>query len=460
MVDFVAGVQPRERLASRVSLCVALLALAAGYFLLFPIWRAQFLIEIWPTESWNAYWQDAAASGLPIYPDPAGLTGNNYPPLSFYAVGWLAKALHMDPLYVGRWLSLAVLAALAIEIAAAVRLLTGAGSWGVAGALWYVAIMARNSTTYIGANDPQIAGLAIMGAALLWFLKRTAADRSPVPALLLMVAAGFWKHNNIGVPLTAIGWLFISGNRFAIRATLTSGAAAVLGLAACILAFGPNFVPNMLAVRSYGLGPFLGNVGHLQWCALALVLWGVWAWTERGTDAAKFTSLHIGAGLFGCLLQWLGHGVAGNAEFDLLFALGIGVGVMLSRTSEGLRVAAVVVLLVRLFASDRQETAMLFLSEEFRASFATTEANLIRQAGEVSVLPGSVACTTKLVCRTAGKPFVVDEFKTEELVLTGTLRPTDLDEAMRVAGIAPFHDRAIAVASPETSLTRWLRSQR
>ncbi|UFW75525.1 hypothetical protein [Bradyrhizobium sp. WU425] len=440
--------------------------MVAGYFLLFPIWRAQFLIELWPTESWNAYWQDAAAAGLPIYPDPQGLTGNNYPPLSFYAIGLLAKTLHVDPLYLGRWLSLAGLAALAFEISAAVWLLTGARVWGAAGALWYLAIMARNSTTYVGANDPQIAGLAIMGAALVWLLKRTAADRSPLAPLLLMVAGGFWKHNNIGIPIASIAWLFGSGNRFALKSTLASAAAAVAGLGACVVSFGPNFFPNMLAVRSYGMGTLLANVGHLQWCALALLIWAVWAWSERRTTQAKFTALLIGAGLFSCLLQWLGHGVAGNAEFDLLFALGIGVGVVLAGSDasplalrigvDRCRLLIVAALLFRLLASDRQETALVVASDAFRGTFAETERNLILQARQASSVPGNVACHTKLICRSAGKPFLIDEFKVEELLLTGNATRQEIAAKMEANNIQVFAETLPATPSPSTSLGRWL----
>ncbi|MET4501940.1 hypothetical protein ABIB70_008139 [Bradyrhizobium sp. F1.2.8] len=60
------------------------------------------MVEIWFTESWNAYWQDAAAAQAPLYPAPESLIGNIYPPLSFYAVGLLGKVLHVDCVYVGR----------------------------------------------------------------------------------------------------------------------------------------------------------------------------------------------------------------------------------------------------------------------------------------------------------------------------------------------------------------------
>jgi hypothetical protein len=162
----------------RTLVYLALLSLAAAYFLAWPIWRAQFLIEIWPTEAWNGYFQDAAAAGLPIYPAPDGLVGNNYPPLSFYAIGLLGKALGIDNLFVGRAVSLIALLAVAIEIFLSVRVLVGGRAGAAVGALWYLAMMARNQTTYVGANDPQLAGEAIMGAALVWFLWRCRAAGS------------------------------------------------------------------------------------------------------------------------------------------------------------------------------------------------------------------------------------------------------------------------------------------
>jgi len=54
--------------ANRDLVYVSAFAALALYFLIWPIWRAQFPIEIWPTESFNAYLQDAAARGLQLYP--------------------------------------------------------------------------------------------------------------------------------------------------------------------------------------------------------------------------------------------------------------------------------------------------------------------------------------------------------------------------------------------------------
>lgn len=463
----VAETRSLSRVSTRALVYIVPLSLAGAYFLAWPIWRAQFLIEIWPTESWNAYWQDTAAAWRPIYPGPDSLAGNNYPPLSFYAIGALGKLLGMDNLFVGRALSLLALAALALEVFLSVRILALGRLGATVAALWYVAMMARNSTIYIGANDPQLAGLAIMGAALVYFLRLCQQKRSPVPALLLMVVAGFWKHNIIGIPLTALCWLFISSNREAVRATFVSGLVTVAGLLACVAVFGPNFVPDLLAPRQYSWSNVLTNVGHLQWSALALLIWGAWAIFDHRSTPARFTALHISIGLLACIVQWLGHGIFGNAEFDLIFALAIGLGVTFNRMESSYvarmigpdrcRDAMVLALLLRLILTDRQETALLFLSPEFRGSLYASEHNVLNEAKIVAAIPGDVACTIKLICRQAGKSFVVDEFRTDEMVATGKLAPADIPALLSAQNISLHPKTQPTGPEQDTSFSRWWR---
>lgn len=464
----IAGAQPIVRAETRSIVYVLALLLAAAYFLAWPIWRAQFFVEIWFTESWNAYWQDAAAARLPIYPVPESLVGNNYPPLSFYAVAILGKLLQVDNLFVGRWLSLVGLGAVAVEAFLAVRILTGGKLGATVAALWYLAIMARNSTIYVGANDPQIAGLAIMGAGLIWFLRRTELDLSPTPALLLMVVAGFWKHNNVAIPLTALAWLWLSHSGYAYRSTVASAESVIVALATCVVVFGANFVPNLLATRQYAWSNVVGNIGHLQWYALALLIWAAWVVFDHRSQPAKFTTLHIGLALSTCIIQWFGHGVFGNAEFDFLFALAIGLGVTFNRMDSSriarrlgvdrCRDAMIVALLLRLIIADRQETALLVLSPEFREALYVSERNVAAEARAVAEQPGDVACEVKLVCRLAGKPFVVDEFKTDELVATGKATPADIAGMLEERGIR--HRPKTLPTGPEASrsISRWWKS--
>ena len=455
---------------SRTAIYLTLLALIAAWFLAWPLWRAGFLIEIWPTEGWNSYFQDAAAAGRPIYPAVDSFVGNNYPPLSFYAIGFIGRLLGADNLFVGRAFSLLALVSIVIEIFLAVRILAGGRAGAAVGALWYLAIMARNSTVYIGTNDPQLAGEAIMGAALVWLLSRCRNGASPTPALLLMVVAGFWKHNMVAIPVTAILWLFVIRSRFAVSATVTSAAACIIGIACCVLIFGGDFLANLLAVRQYALSNVIANIGHLQWTALALLIWAGWAFGNGKSEAARFTALHIGVSLVACLLQWLGHGVGLNAEFDLILALGIGIGVAFggiestwlarrigARWSRDLMMAA---LMLRLVVSDRQETALLILSNQYRSSVHAHQQAILADAAQVAAVRGDVACEVKLVCRLAKKPFVVDEFKMEELVATGRATKAQVAAMLRARQITTFDATPPTIGGDDASLLNWWRRQR
>jgi hypothetical protein len=447
----------------RAAIYLVCLATLAIYFLIWPIWRAQFPLEIWLTEGWNAYLQDAAAAGLHLYPSSDSLVGNNYPPLSFYVVGWLGKILG-DSLYVGRALSIVGLLCVAGEIFLCVRILTGGITGSAIGALWYVAIMSHNSAVYVGANDPQLAGEAIMGAALVWFLARDKARLSPTPALLLMVVGGFWKHNMIAIPLTAIIWLLARDRSKAIGPTLTSVAAVLAGLLLCGLLFGADFFADLLAPRAYGWGNILANIGHLQWCGLAFVIWATWALSDRRSSPARFTLLHVATGLGACVLQWSGEGVSGNAEFDLLLALGIAVGVTFSRMETAwltryiranyLRDMMMVMLLVRLIATGRHESALVMLSPEFRSYFYSGQQAVLKDAAAVAQIPGNVFCSNKIICRLAGKPFAVDDFKVEQMVATERVTSDFLAETLKHRFIVAFTNDPMTRASPRTSLSK------
>jgi len=454
----------------RLAIYVAVLAILVVYFLIWPVWRAQFLVEIWPTEAWNGYFQDAAAGGGQLYPPADALIGNNYPPLSFYAIGYLGS-LFGDNLFVGRAVSIAALLCLSVEIFLAVRILAGGVTGAAIGALWYAAITAHSSELYIGTNDPQLAGEAIMGAALVWFLARD-RDGQPVYApLLLMVVAGFWKHNIIAIPLTAIAWLLLRDGRRAIRPVLVSAAAAIAGLLLCTAIYGRQFPDNLFAPREYAFAHVVGHVGHLQWSALALAIWGSWAWSARTSTEARFTALHVGIGLFACILQWFGHGVGRNAEFDLIIALGIGIGVAFERIETSLlaqrigvarsRDLLLVLLILRLVVSDRQGSALVLFSPEFRSSLYAAQQAARDDARRVASLQGDVFCSNKLVCRAAGKPFAVDEFKMEELVATGRATEADISALLRDRHIDGFtSDRNTTVNAIDTSLSRAWRGRK
>jgi hypothetical protein len=117
-------------------------------------------------------------------------------------------------------------------------------------------------------------------------------------------------------------------------------------------------------------------------------------------------------------------------------------------------------LLIRLIASDRQETALLLFSENFRASLYASENNVSRESERVAGISGDVACATKLVCRHAGKLFAVDEFKTEEMIATGRATSAEISAAFDAHRIRLFPNTLATGAEPNTSLSAWWRNDR
>lgn len=188
----------------------------------------------------------------------------------------------------------------------------------------------------------------------------------------------------------------------------------------------------------------LSQVGHLQWGVLAAIFWGAWAWCDRGSDAARFTALHAAIGLFSSLAQWVGDGVFGNAEFDLTIALGIGAAfarveaspVAAAISTNPARVEMVTLLALRLVASGRQESAWVMFNPEFRAHYKVAADSMAAVAVSVSMIPGAVYCKQhNLVCRAAGKTFVVDDFKTDQLLATGRATQADIAAMLDARGI-------------------------
>jgi hypothetical protein len=428
---------------------IALLALLAVYFVVWPVWRAGFPIEIAQNEGWNAYHADAAMGAAPLYPPTDTLIVNNYPPLSFYAVGALAQVFG-DALYVGRVLSLLAVIGLGGLIAAAIRQLGGGAAGAAVGGLWFVAVMARSFTRFVGMDDPQLVGHVLMMGALLWFMAREAHGRSVMPPILAMAAAGFYKHNIVAVPLTALLWIAIKDWRRAVVPIAVGAGAAALGLLICIAAYGDVFLANLLTARPYRVMRAINGLGRLQWILPGLVLWGIWVAAEPKSRAARFTMLFVAVSFTAFVVQWSGEAVLDNAQFDLVIATAVGLGLAFDRagkTALGRRhgetaARAVVVLVVaaRLVATLRIEPALVLFDPDYRAQYLANAQVVREEAARIAKIPGPVACDFKVVCRLAGKPFSYDDFRAEMLVATGASGGLDEQGLMRAHGLTYVHN--------------------
>src|SRR5262249_26967315 len=148
----------------------------------------------------------------PLYPSKDELVGNNYPPLSFYVVAFLAHWFG-DPIYIGRLLSLLAALCLGGLISFCILKLGGGRAGAAIGGLWFIATIARFFTGYVGMNDPHLPALCIAVSGLAWFLGRDAAGKSADGPVLLMVIAGFYKHTILAIPGSVLLWLLLRDRR-------------------------------------------------------------------------------------------------------------------------------------------------------------------------------------------------------------------------------------------------------
>jgi hypothetical protein len=161
---------------------------------------------------------------------------------------------------------------------------------------------------------------------------------------------------------------------------------------------------------------------------LVICLYNAWV---RWRDAnVQLCSCLIAVALGSYFLQKSGAGVDINAQFDLVIAVSIGLGVALTQVSlwpvaRHFRVghAQAILLLalcVRLLASKQLQPIRLLFDRNFKNEIAMRERAMTDSVENVRRVPGDVLCSTFVSYR-AGKPFAVDLFNVQQRILAGAL---------------------------------------
>ena len=435
---------PRAPGLSAVKTATWVFAILGVICLVWPIWRLGSPLDANRNEAWHGWYIDAVTQGLQLYPGPEEMRVNNYPPLSFYLTAAVAK-LTGDAILAGRLISLASLFILTAAAGIAVRALGGSRTASAFGAFWLFATLTRFFEYYVGVNDPSLLAMALMGLGLAYFLRCVQAGRAVEPAIALMVIAGFFKHNFPSVPAVALIWLAFIDTRAALRATLFGALLCIIGLSICIVAFGPNFLNEMLMPREMTFKNILMAVNRLQWIAPAVAAWGLWAWPNRGQPTAQFTALLIGMTLFNGLYTAAGAGVTYNAYLAVTFASAIAIGVAIERidatrifrrfTPSAVRTAIVSLLLLRLVLWNQYESYLVLASPSFREECHQHSIALNNEVLRIRAIPGPVACEPATVCYRAGKAFVYERYWVQQLIATGRWTEEAIDKAIRERGI-------------------------
>jgi Dolichyl-phosphate-mannose-protein mannosyltransferase len=420
-----------------------MLYVIAAWSFAWPVYRAFLNIEIENNEGWNAYFADAAMGKMQLYPSADQLITNNYPPLSFYIVGLVGRFVG-DPVLAGRLLSLVAVVAIATAIALSVRWLGGNRVAARISAAFFVATMSRFFISYVGMNEPQLFSEAIMAFAFLGFLRARSNDRGYVGPVLVMALTGFVKHNIIAMPLTTFLWLSLNRRREAVKCFCVAAIAIVTGTAICYALFGRNFFLNILCPRHYSLKRSLRAFAELEWVSVGLLACVYNAWARRHDASVQLCSWLIAIALGSYFLQQSGAGVDINAQFDLVIAVTMGLGLAFTQVSiwpmarrlgsEDAQAILLLAVCVRLLASKQLQPVRLIFDSSFRNEIAMRERAMTDSIERVRRIPGDVTCgKDMLVNYRADKPFVVDAFNAEQRILAGAL-PKDAISARVAAG--------------------------
>jgi len=408
--------------------CIALLSFV------WPCYRAFLPIMINTNEGWNAFFADAAMERMPLYPSLDKLITNNYPPLSFYVVGSLGKVVG-DPILAGRVLSLLAVVTIAFFIGKVVKQLGGSFQAAVVGGSYFLATMCLSFRWYVGVNDPQLLAQAIMVIGFFLFLRAMERDCDYWIPLLLMVVAGFFKHNIITLPCAAMLGLVLWRRWRALGFSLFfSGILVAIGLACCYRCYGIDFLNNFLTPRSWSLEKALNAFGDLQSLMIGSILWLLMASKTWQQKRVKFITIIMLIAFIVGFMQRLGSGVFVNAQFDLVIAVGIAMGVgfqlLIDQKEEFSQLLWLIFLIGPFLVSPNLYSFTKIFSSAGQAAIKQEEQEMNQLVEEVRLSPVDVFCESYITYR-AGKPFIVDAFNVEERIKAHKLPPDIIEQMIR-----------------------------
>jgi hypothetical protein len=417
---------------------LTLLVICALTLIWFAVLRISSLPSINYNEGWNAYRDRMAAMGQPLYGAPPGLSITNYPFLSFHLIGLLSGPTG-DVTLVGRSVALAALLAICALLCGIVHCLSGSWRGGLYAGLCFFLWIATYTPRRVGANDPELLGMAVTLVGLYAYLHANARLKWLLISAFAFALGIFTKHDALALPL-AVGLHLLSGRNWRALAawTATGMVTAALLLAATWHIDGPYFFMHLLTPRAYRPTAGVREISiYLLRFYAPLTIGVVMLLLTSLVPRRDFLLLLLLVTHTLAFIFVMGDGVASNIFYGPMVAAAIVSATAICSIERGLpesrwAAAAMAVALVlvaspgaafipRQFLADRAEQKHLpAVTEAARRGIA-----LLRQ------VHGPVLCEDLLLCHEADKLLGYDAYFVNDQIMTGRIKEADMLAALR-----------------------------
>jgi hypothetical protein len=421
-----------------LSLLASLVVVSAITLALADLLSSGFAFERNYNEGWNVYNAQRLINHEIIY-DNNYWRINNYPILSVIAIAGVDTIVH-NLLLSGRIVSLFSFLSIGILAGAAVRRFDGDPVDAVfgAGCAWGLCYLVAPS--WIGSDDPQTFGEALMLAGLVSYISGPSSRLALLRTALFLALGGFVKHNLVAVPLAITLDVAIRSPR---RLPFWVGCCAGLGigcLGVTFIAAGGGFIDHLLSPRIFAWDDARYHLmKYLRLCGIPLAVILLFARAlfsrERYVLAAYGVITIVTATIFAGF-----EGASYNMFQDAAVFVAIAAGVALHQirkhpTNAGpahQRIAkvglAVVPLLLAepILARTPQAFAQIYRASNLLEINRQAEKSFSAGAEYISQQHGPAICESLLLCYRGGKPFTLDPFNSRQYILAGRLDQNDL----------------------------------
>jgi len=451
--------------AIRIYACAVVsgLALICAIVLTIPnLLSISFLFDRNYNEGWNVYNAQRFLHHVIMY-DNNYWRVNNYPIGSFLLITGVSFLVH-DLLLSGRLVALVSFAAIGVLAAIAVRSFGGDRIDAIFGAACALGFCYLVAPAWIMVDDPQTLGEAVTLGGLVSYL--SGAPRRPrlVLTALLVVLAGFIKHNLVAIPLAITFDLAVrTPRRLPFWLLCCAGfSAGFLGLTQIVA--GGTFIDHLLSPRiftwhgaRYHLLKYLRlfKFPLLAMAPLSLAIFSGRRFILAGWGIVSIGSAAIFSGFEGTSYNMFQDaavflGVAAGVTFCVLRKQILGGSV--SRLGFVGLVSGILMLLLAqpIFARSPSAVGQIYNSGALLELNRRAEAIFLSEAKYIAGKGGPAICESLLLCHTAGQPFILDPFNSRQYILAGRLDEGQLIHRIATNEFAVIQLRADICDDPAT----------